>query len=87
MASAVGCDNDTASGSTELVCDDGLDDDNDGDIDCADTDCTAAPACEAETVCDDGADNDADGDIDCADTDCADDPACISDELYGVSTR
>jgi MYXO-CTERM domain-containing protein len=32
-------------GDTEQSCSDGADDDNDGDIDCDDTDCTGAPVC------------------------------------------
>ncbi len=56
----------------ETTCDDGLDNDDDGDVDCADLDCAAAPLCEpgGETTCDDGVDNDADGPIDCADPSC-----------------
>lgn len=61
------------------ICDNGSDDDGDGDTDCADSDCAADPACapvpEPE-VCDDGTDNDLDGDPDCADADCSADPAC-----------
>ncbi len=55
---------------------DGVDNDVDGDIDCADTDCSTAPACQPETDCNDGVDNDNDGMTDCADQDCAQDPAC-----------
>lgn len=38
------------SGPTELVCDDGVDDDDDGYTDCADADCHGDPTCEAELV-------------------------------------
>ncbi|MEZ4398611.1 MAG: M4 family metallopeptidase [Kofleriaceae bacterium] len=68
-----------ASPGPETVCDDGVDNDGDGAIDCADSDCAGAPACQGpttETVCDDGVDNDGDGAIDCADSDCAGAPAC-----------
>jgi hypothetical protein len=42
-----------------------VDDDNDGDIDCADTGCTPESYCEyPEVSCDDGFDNDGDGLID-----------------------
>ncbi len=62
------------------VCDDGADNDGDGDIDCADSDCAADPVCAPPPpdpeVCDDGADNDGDGDIDCDDSDCTGDAAC-----------
>ena len=63
---------------TETSCSDGLDDDCDGDLDCADADCLGvscddASACTDRDVC--GADGSCGGDaIDCADTnDCTDD--------------
>ena len=59
-------------------CTNGVDDDGDGDIDCADFDCAAAPGCTGEH-CSDGIDNDGDAAIDCADTDCAADSACIAE--------
>ncbi len=61
------------------VCDNGSDDDCDGDIDCADADCSGDPACACSPtaeVCDNGADDDCDGATDCADSDCSADPAC-----------
>ena len=58
----------------EVDCFDGVDEDLDGDFDCADSDCAAEPAC--TEVCDDGVDNDLDGDVDCGDDDCELDPAC-----------
>ena len=54
-------------GSGGEVCDDGIDNDGDGYIDCDDFDC---PPCEGGEVCDDGIDNDGDGYIDCDDFDC-----------------
>ncbi|MBU1219404.1 lamin tail domain-containing protein [Myxococcota bacterium] len=60
----------------ESNCADGTDNDGDGAIDCADSDCVGVTgpdgvACEAtETTCGDGNDNDGDGDTDCADSDC-----------------
>ncbi len=57
-----------------------VDDDQDGDIDCDDSDCASDPACQ-ETGgedCGNGLDDDQDGDIDCADSDCNADPACQS---------
>jgi hypothetical protein len=62
-------------------CDNGLDDDCDGDIDCDDSDCAEDPACDqceptGDERCDSGLDDDCDGDIDCDDSDCAEDPAC-----------
>ena len=64
---------------TETSCTDGVDNDGDGQIDCADSDCATNPACQVpttETSCTDGIDNDHDGQIDCADSDCATNPAC-----------
>lgn len=51
----------------ELRCDDGVDDDGDGLIDCEDGDCAAVCL---EAVCDDTLDDDGDGDVDCFDEDC-----------------
>jgi parallel beta-helix repeat protein len=64
------------------ICDDGIDNDGDGDIDCADNDCTNDPACgggcvPVPEICDDGIDNDCDGKADCADKkDCKNFPGC-----------
>jgi hypothetical protein len=73
--------------STELTCDDSVDQDGDGATDCADDDCDDAPCgggsfcsgmvcggCRdepSETSCGDGADEDCDGMTDCADPECA----------------
>lgn len=55
----------------ETQCNDGLDDDGDGKIDCSDSDCAGALACiENGSNCYDGKDNDGDGLLDC------DDPGC-----------
>ncbi len=54
---------------TESDCDDGLDDDGDGLVDCEDGDCAEAEHCE-ELICDDGLDNEGDGLTDCEDDDC-----------------
>jgi hypothetical protein len=65
------------------VCNNRFDDDGDGAIDCADTDCAMNPLClcvptpEADaTACSDGSDNDCDRQADCADPDCASTTAC-----------
>jgi hypothetical protein len=65
------------------VCDDGLDNDGDIYVDCADSDCTDVGACFlcqngnppgpefGVAACTDGIDNDCDGDLDCDDDDCS----------------
>jgi len=60
------------------VCDNGFDDDLDGDVDCEDPDCAAAAVCLPE-LCDNDLDDDLDGDVDCEDTECA--AACAPDEV------
>jgi hypothetical protein len=62
----------------EIICDDGVDNDGDGAVDCDDSDCVGTAACPVGTpeVCDDGADNDNDGAVDCDDSDCEGDAAC-----------
>ncbi|MGA0175047.1 MAG: hypothetical protein ACO3NL_15590, partial [Phycisphaerales bacterium] len=74
---------------TELVelCDNGIDDDGDGLIDCDDPDCKAFPGCGgAQEICDNGIDDDGDGLTDCQDPDCVGDPACVppNDECEGA---
>lgn len=65
------------------ICNDGLDNDGDIYVDCADPDCTFVPPCEncaggqppepefAPGRCTDGIDNDCDGTVDCVDEDCS----------------
>ncbi|MDA8165803.1 MAG: hypothetical protein M0017_12320, partial [Desulfobacteraceae bacterium] len=61
------------------VCTDGIDNDCDKAIDCADSDCAADPACAPSSEnCKDGIDNDGDGLIDCADANCTGTPECTS---------
>ena len=57
------------------VCNDGIDNDGDGYIDCDDFDCGFNDGCGGE-ICDDGIDNDDDGYVDCDDFDCSSDSAC-----------
>ncbi len=60
-------------------CTNSIDDDGDDDIDCADSDCASLPVCQSPTQefwCDDDLDNDEDGLTDCDDPDCASDAAC-----------
>jgi len=61
-------------------CTNSIDDDDDGDKDCADSDCASESECltpTSEHWCDDDLDNDEDGQTDCADSDCASDAACV----------
>ena len=67
----VGC-----AGGREVLCDNGVDDNGNGLVDCADPDCLYDEAC-AENDCSDGIDNNNNGLTDCADPSCALDPACL----------
>lgn len=51
-------------------CTNGIDDDGDGDIDCADSNCAVHITCNPVEICSDGVDNDGDGLVDCTDSDC-----------------
>jgi hypothetical protein len=62
----------------EAECADGLDNDADTLMDCADPDCDAAPECH-EFACGDEEDNDGDTLIDCADPDCTLSVDCLPD--------
>ena len=62
----------------ELACGDDEDNDLDGDVDCADSDCVGTDAC--LEICDDGEDNDLDDDTDCDDEDCAEECIEICDD-------
>ena len=55
-------------------CDNQVDDDLDGHVDCDDQDCYAQPACDVDPVeiCDNDLDDDDDGYVDCDDADCTD---------------
>jgi hypothetical protein len=59
-----------SSGVRREICDNEVDDDDDGAVDCDDTDCTNNASCLPESICDDGEDNDNDGLTDCLDPDC-----------------
>ncbi len=61
-------------------CGDGFDNDLDGRVDCADSDCAMDPLCLPPTergACADMIDNDGDGAVDCADFECLGDPVCV----------
>ncbi len=69
-------------------CDNGIDDDHNGRIDCDDPACFGDPThCGTELNCEDGEDNDADGEEDCDDADCVASPWCADYqgiwELFG----
>ncbi len=61
---------DAGDGKVETNCIDKVDNDDDGDTDCDDSDCAAQPVCVPETLCTNGGDDDFDGFTDCLDTDC-----------------
>ena len=58
------------------ICDNGLDDDRDGNADCDDADCSGFAACIPAEICDNGIDDDRDGRADCDDDDCAEAANC-----------
>ncbi len=66
---------------TGEICDNEIDDNNNGKIDCDDESCKTNPAC-METVCNDGKDDDDDGLVDCDDPDCKTNPACMETICY-----
>jgi cysteine-rich repeat protein len=68
------CDAPTREHDTE-DCQNSVDDDGNGAIDCADSACATQPACTPEN-CGNNLDDDGDGRFDCADSDCAVLPAC-----------
>ena len=63
------------------ICNNGIDDDGDGLIDCDDPDCSGAPVCSQAEICNNGIDDDGDGLIDCADPDCSNAPVCNRVEI------
>jgi len=58
------------------ICDNGIDDNEDGKVDCDDESCSNDAAC-METVCNDGIDDEGDGLIDCDDPDCEGNWQCM----------
>lgn len=56
------------------ICNNGLDDDGDGKIDCKDSDCFGNSVC--PEICYDHIDNNGDGKVDCADPQCTGNPWC-----------
>jgi hypothetical protein len=68
------------------LCGNGIDDDCNGAIDCADMACRFEPSC-APTAeqCNNGIDDDRDGAIDCNDTDCTANPTCRATHATCIS--
>ncbi len=60
----------------ETNCDNGIDDDGDGLIDCNDPDCLNSNVCLVE-ICTNGIDDDGDGFIDCDDAECQQITSCV----------
>ena len=60
----------------ETNCDNGIDDDGDGLIDCDDPDCLNSNSCIVE-ICNNGIDDDGDGFVDCADAECQQITSCV----------
>ena len=73
---------------TEELCSDGVDNDDNGKVDCADTSCKQFDFCleDTEARCIDGRDNDADGRTDCQDPDCCSQPTCAGEPTCGERT-
>jgi hypothetical protein len=70
------------------ICDDGLDNDCDGAIDCADSGCRFASNCPpGPEQCNNGMDDDRDGLTDCADPDCANSPNCVLSQSSCLSPK
>ncbi len=75
----------SSSSSSESQCDDGIDNDDNGFMDCADSVCSSHPSCMpssssstgTEYDCSDNIDNDGNGYIDCDDSMCTSDPVCL----------
>ena len=60
----------------ETFCNNGFDEDNDGQTDCNDPDCETDPWCSGIENCENQLDDDNDGKIDCNDPDCQTNPIC-----------
>jgi hypothetical protein len=81
-AGGADCDDDdpTTHPGADEVCDDGDDNNCDGDIDCLDDGCGPSDGCED---CGNGSDDDGDGLVDCEDGDCANSFPCYEDCFNG----
>ncbi len=67
----------TCTGGTAEICDNGVDDDSDGAVDCDDSNCSTDQACQTGAeICNNGIDDDSDNAVDCNDADCSSNQAC-----------
>jgi len=74
----IGCGASTTPGHLDELCDNGMDDDGDGEVDCDDDDCASDDGCNISDpectprreYCEDEFDNNGNGDTDCADLCC-----------------
>ncbi len=71
------------------ICDDGIDNDDDGLTDCEDANCRDVAACQENTAekCSDGDDNDLDGIIDCEEAECLTFAYCQEQDEASCSDR
>ncbi|MFH2008500.1 MAG: hypothetical protein ABI333_18075 [bacterium] len=74
----MGCGDDPSGSLNVEHCDNGIDDNGDDLVDCADPQCDGHASCNpfTEYACDNGVDDDGDGTIDCDDPDCAMNQVC-----------
>lgn len=69
FCSLLACSDDSNNQESQVeICNDSIDNDGDGFIDCEDSNCSTSTSC--EEICNDGIDNDGDGFIDCEDLEC-----------------
>jgi hypothetical protein len=52
------------------ICNDGIDNDNNNQVDCLDSTCSDFPTCQPDEICENEIDDDKDGKTDCDDSDC-----------------
>ncbi len=79
VAGAVACTAPRISEDSDAACSNGLDDDGDGLVDCADPACASTTACELDaSTCSNGLDDDGDGLVDCEQKSCVTAGFCAS---------
>ncbi|MBU1222107.1 amidohydrolase family protein [Myxococcota bacterium] len=75
------CDDDDSNNENHEICDNQIDDDGDGLVDCDDPGCAGYTICEGVEICNNGYDDDGDGDVDCNDSDCTNSTVCTGTEI------